>query len=468
MRTLLLVLPLVLTPAASAQDNVTFVHGLNGDADSWSEAASYLGVHYWINSQRIEYSSAPTISDIADNQYPSILDSTIIVAHSMGGLVSREMVRTHSDGKIRAMVTVGTPHTGAAGAEIPGTNRAALLLLRWVNDLVAPWILLIDSDAVVIALGYINLIFGDLVQTLTDKIFGGQSVQDMRSTSDFLQTLNASPERTFPAAYYTLWSTEDWNMQYRLFDARVDGVEDGTVMLLASQVQGVYLAGYFISKVRANDHCYRWMDEGDLDSLDQCVYWTAVAFAFLDGVYAIGWRWQYDWNRVVVGTSITSLDSDGIVRTSSQSPDFVPLERMSLIPGGINHFEQRTHQFALETLADALRKPDIAISGHPLRVSISGPSILSVGEIGTWTAMPSKGKPPYTYDWDYQLVCSGEAASGSGVQPSDIPCDAWQDGGARATLSLRVSSIVDELWLRLTVTDAEDDTKTAQKTVYIN
>ena len=120
MRTLLLVLPLVLTPAASAQDNVTFVHGLNGDAGSWSEAASYLGVHYWINSQRIEYSSAPTISDIADNQYPSILDSTIIVAHSMGGLVSREMVRTHSDGKIRAMVTVGTRTQALRAPRFPG------------------------------------------------------------------------------------------------------------------------------------------------------------------------------------------------------------------------------------------------------------------------------------------------------------------------------------------------------------
>ena len=106
--------------------------------------------------------------------------------------------------------------------------------------------------------------FGDFVQTLTDEMFGGQSVQDMRSAGPFLQTLNASPERTFPAAYCALWSTEDWNMQYRLFDARPDGVEDGHVMRFASRVQGVYLVNFFISAFLASLYCYRWETEGGI------------------------------------------------------------------------------------------------------------------------------------------------------------------------------------------------------------
>ena len=69
-------------------------------------------------------------------------------------------------------------------------------------------------------------------------------------------------------------------------------------------------------------------------------------------------------------------------------------------------------------------------------------------------------------DWDYQLICSGDG--GSGASPSDLTCDTWHDGGTRTTFSLSVGSGVDQLWLRLTVTDDRGNTKAVQNTVYVS
>ena len=295
-------------------------------------------------------------------------------------------------------------------------------------------------------------------------------MQDMRSTSTFLHTLNGSSGSTFPDAYYTLWSTEDWNMQYRLIDAMDDGVEDGSVMRIAALVTGVYLVSHDLAYGLAGLYYDDWVRTGDLYFYNAHVYWSFVAAAFLDGVHAIGWRWQYDWNVNVVGTSPTSLDSDGLVRTSSQRPSFVREERWIPIPGGVNHFEQRTKQPALDALGRALEMDDIGVSTRiaPLEVSISGPSILSAGEVGTWTAKPSGGESPYAYDWEYQWICSSEADSGGGISLADLPCDTWEDGGGNATFSSSASSGMDGLRLRLTVVDTKEREKTAEHLVEID
>ncbi len=445
-KTLLLTLTLSWAQAASAQDNVTFVHGLNGDASSWSEAVSHL------ESQQIGYSSAPTISAIARSEYPSILDGTIIVAHSMGGLVAREMVRMNPGGKIQAMITVGTPHKGAHGANLPGSGIVATMIMYWTEDLAAPLALLAVPSAWKIASDRVSSIVGRDMQALVDKAFSGDSVKDMLPTGSFLQTLNSSPASTFPAAYYTLWSTEDRNMQYRLLDAWDDGVEDGTFMVAASLVMGVYFAGSLTAAFIASLHC----GKDDFASRGLCIYWSSVSAAFLNGAFAIGWQWQYDWNWYIVGTEfVGSLNSDGIVLKSSQAPSLVPDKRWIEIRGGVNHLEQRTHTSTFT----ALRKDDINVSGFPLEVYIAGPDSLPAGVVGTWTAEASEGAPPYTYDWDYSLVCED-------IGPySGLPCDTWHDGGTSATLSLSISGGPKSLQLRLTVEDREGGKETAKKTV---
>jgi len=69
-----------------------------------------------VNGSILKYSSDKSITSIAgtvwnenDNQFNQ---NTILIGHSMGGLVARELERNHST-KIKGIITLGTPHQGA-------------------------------------------------------------------------------------------------------------------------------------------------------------------------------------------------------------------------------------------------------------------------------------------------------------------------------------------------------------------
>lgn len=447
--------------------NVSFIHGLNGDSGSWSFADSYFESLYPINTQRIGYSSNQSISSIASGEYGPLLDNTVVIAHSMGGLVSREMIRTHSDDKIRALITVGTPHTGAAGANLPNSNGVQVLVNAWTNDLLAgPFSLFRNHGyAADIAQAYLSYVVGDIAQILTNDIFGSQSVQDLRPNSSFLQTLNGSSGSTFPSAHYVLWSREDWNMQYRIIDAKDDGVEDGSTMRNAGRAYAVYASIAYQAAAEADYWLYRWTSSGDINAYDNYLYYASVAGGFMNGASAISYYWQMDWNLIVLGTSPTALDSDGVVLESSQAPSFVSSSRRRRMNQsgrpGINHFEQRHNQDALDAINFALTRDDVNVDEVPtaLAASISGPGSLTIGQTGTWSANASGGSTPYAYQWDYMLVCPG------GLYAED--CDRWHAGGTSATFSKRVSGGFD-LRLKLRVTDGSGTDETVYKTVSVS
>jgi len=67
------------------------------------------------------------------------------------------------------------------------------------------------------------------------------------------------------------------------------------------------------------------------------------------------------------------------------------------------------------------------VTGTGLAVSISGPTWLSPGQMGTWTANPTCGTPPYHYTWYKAYPCLGGAAAGNkGISPNVAPCDEWK------------------------------------------
>ncbi|GIV58003.1 MAG: hypothetical protein KatS3mg042_0916 [Rhodothermaceae bacterium] len=107
-------------------------------------------------------------------------------------------------------------------------------------------------------------------------------------------------------------------------------------------------------------------------------------------------------------------------------------------------------------------------SSIPLSASISGPSWLNIGQQGTWTANVSGGEPPYTYRWDYQLLCSGLFGPQriGDPQPMDVTCDRWHYGGSGSSFS-RTTSGNATLQLKLTVTDAVSTSEIAYKTVTV-
>jgi pimeloyl-ACP methyl ester carboxylesterase len=99
---------------ASAQsNNYVWIHGLNGTADSWYV---YQNAFTPNNGTRLAYRSDKSITDISKelwNTNSTLFGrNTILVGHSMGGLVARELERNHST-SIKGIITLGTGHQGA-------------------------------------------------------------------------------------------------------------------------------------------------------------------------------------------------------------------------------------------------------------------------------------------------------------------------------------------------------------------
>ncbi len=105
---------------------------------------------------------------------------------------------------------------------------------------------------------------------------------------------------------------------------------------------------------------------------------------------------------------------------------------------------------------------------EPLEISISGPTALGIGEDGTWHAIVSGGRSPFSYQWDYMLLCIGAfGAQGLGdIGTMDVNCDQWYSGGTGSSFS-RSTSGEWTMRIRLTVMDADNVVKTAYKTVVI-
>jgi len=112
--------------------SIILVHGMNDDADSWNEMLDYFdkhGVDTTNNVWVFQYNWILHISEngiymqnmISEKQDEGeITQNPIIIAHSMGGLVSRSYIIL-SSGNFHRLVTLSTPHLGSFLAHIvPG------------------------------------------------------------------------------------------------------------------------------------------------------------------------------------------------------------------------------------------------------------------------------------------------------------------------------------------------------------
>ena len=113
---------------AGAQDQPTvFVHGFNSDGGTWQGAATRLQTRLAIAPQRPSINwrdDFPSQASSLQSQLSSLPGSPVAVAHSNGGLASRQWSRIRALG---GLVTIGTPNQGAP---------IASNLLRWAafND----------------------------------------------------------------------------------------------------------------------------------------------------------------------------------------------------------------------------------------------------------------------------------------------------------------------------------------------
>jgi pimeloyl-ACP methyl ester carboxylesterase len=104
-----------------AQDTpVVFVHGILSDGGTWQSTADRLQARLAIVPHRPTVSWPSRIDAQAStlqSYYGGLPDSTIVVGHSLGGLVGRQWTRSR---RLGGVVTLGTPNQGAPFANHVG------------------------------------------------------------------------------------------------------------------------------------------------------------------------------------------------------------------------------------------------------------------------------------------------------------------------------------------------------------
>jgi triacylglycerol esterase/lipase EstA (alpha/beta hydrolase family) len=123
-------------PPAPAADPILLLHGVLCNGGVWRSLKQRLrkaglGPVY-APSYGPPLASIELFADQIAAKIDRILAATgarqvSIVAHSMGGIVARAYVRKHGGGKVRRVITIGTPHEGSAHAWLfPGTSLGQL------------------------------------------------------------------------------------------------------------------------------------------------------------------------------------------------------------------------------------------------------------------------------------------------------------------------------------------------------
>ena len=170
----------------SSSKILIFVHGLTGDPTGWEEYIKKIyqepGRLSYTNIWTFGYHSDQDI-DVRGGEFKRLLEQKIngrnptihIVAHSMGGLVSRSMLETHKGdnvGLADKLITLGTPHHGSP----------------------------IEPIRHLIGLGV--LLQGDIVNIIPYYKKMTQGAKDLNPESDFITRMRRSVSRN--CSYYTI------------------------------------------------------------------------------------------------------------------------------------------------------------------------------------------------------------------------------------------------------------------------
>ncbi len=197
--------PCIASPAAAQSPQpIVLMHGFNSSGETWASAAARLRQEFNATTTQ---PTCPWGHDLGDQAnrlrgtlasapwaYP---DTTVLVGHSNGGLISREASRQGQP--MKAVVTLGTLHRGAPlaasfgvlppwGGFVAAINAEPVYYyLWWLRDY--NWISWIAGSqaAVMSATGTVIAGYGSYI--LTQAISG--ALPDMSPGSPFLDQLNA-------------------------------------------------------------------------------------------------------------------------------------------------------------------------------------------------------------------------------------------------------------------------------------
>jgi triacylglycerol esterase/lipase EstA (alpha/beta hydrolase family) len=134
------------SPPARVEVPVVLVHGVLCNAGIWARFARFLRRSGIDGVYALSYgpplASIESFAEQLAGKIDAALAATggahvVIVAHSMGGLVTRAYLRRHGRRKIARVLTIGTPHHGSVFAScFPGVSLAQMRLgNRWLAEL---------------------------------------------------------------------------------------------------------------------------------------------------------------------------------------------------------------------------------------------------------------------------------------------------------------------------------------------
>lgn len=185
---------------AKANKILVFIHGIIGDTEGMAKvvrkakakSGKVLADEYDL-TLTFDYENLGTkIQDTAADFKKRLTEAglgeghqkeVVIIAHSMGGLVSRYFIeKLGGDKQVSHLIMLGTPNGGSEWADV--RDLAELLLTKAVNgaSFLKPWL---------IPLSFVGKIFGGVQITL----------KQMNDTSDFMAELN---DQTKPATKYSI------------------------------------------------------------------------------------------------------------------------------------------------------------------------------------------------------------------------------------------------------------------------
>jgi pimeloyl-ACP methyl ester carboxylesterase len=363
----LLILTSLAAPTADAQQqDVAFVHGLFGDESSWAGTRTVFEQEFDIRSTNVAYDSKRSIDAAASDYARVVPNGSVFVGHSMGGLISRSVYRQAGSAKVDALVTLGTPHTGAPLA----TNTGQ------IDDLADDWI---DALAAGPSYQYGSIVGGTLAAIASEFLEGAlaifesfvtgayDSITDLQPGSAFFQNLGD----TRPPVTYAVWSREEPNALWRLADANLSssGVETGQGIQIKEDATAWYAMMYATAQSNADEYLRKYNDTSWWNLAGLAYYWNryskwaTIAAGYYDGLEVLTTRIDREWERDIVGVQPSDPSgsgyvrevSDGVVPFSSQAPSFIgPEYRLSA--RGVNHLEQTSNAETRDRLRYALRQ----------------------------------------------------------------------------------------------------------------
>jgi pimeloyl-ACP methyl ester carboxylesterase len=352
---------ILLATSAQAQTtprNVAFVHGIGSGGSTWNYAVNRLDDTFLINPRANSYNSNVPISGIA-SQYGSSLvaQNSVVVAHSMGGLVAREMVRQQGTGRVSALITTGTPHVGASIANAIDAVNDETVINWWIADLSAGWWAYFFYNwpvATTMAQNALGAVVNGIADWRNDLPLLA-SWDDLKTGSAFVQTLNqggGTHPYNLPAAHYAIYGAEDFNTMWRLPGAGFITVN--------YQLQGLYYYMGAYTDYLAGVYYDLWLDTFHFPYFEEYLRFSSASAGFFMGWWSLYYQQQEDWSRWMT-FSLTSDDvwyyEDGIVAAWSQAPYFIDQTRY-IQALHVNHNEETDTRQGVDAIDLAFRKPD--------------------------------------------------------------------------------------------------------------